>query len=112
MMSWAPTARAASSAPSITRCGRDAISDRSLGLSGSPSAPLPDTTPPPPEEPPPLQPGDPLARSDGWERPEALLVRGEAFGAGRRPDQLHLALRGEASCTCRQAWCERPLTLR
>ena len=41
--SSAPTARAATTAPSITRCGAWARSTRSLRLAGSPSAPLPTT---------------------------------------------------------------------
>ena len=87
----------------------DRVSGRALG-DRSPLASDREAGAAPAEEPTRLQLGDQLARSDGWERPEALLVRGEGFGAGRRPDQLHFRARGEAAGTCRQAVCETPLT--
>ena len=83
----APTASAAISAPSRTRCGRSRSRVRSFALSGSPSAPLTRTTAGPPG-----LPGDraPLApdREAGAAAPEqaaGLEGRDRVGGVGGRP---------------------------
>src|SRR5207244_392980 len=102
MMSFAPTARAASSAPSITRCGRAAISERSLRLNGSPSAPFASTTAPPAarsatarhlrptgKPAPPLPKRPPASRLDGEHPGEPRVGAGsDAVDDGDRPHQV------------------------
>ena len=91
--------------------------DRSLWLNGSP--PLGDGSPlaadgkggpTSAEKAARLQLGDQLAGGDGGQRPEALLMRSEAFGPERTPDQLHFWAGGEAAGNCRHAEWETPLT--
>src|SRR6202035_4522833 len=62
------------------------------------------------QEPTRLQFGDQLAGWDGGQRPEALLMRREAFGPGCTPDQLHFWACGEGAGTCRHAEWETAFT--